>query len=180
MPVGRKNKPTALKILQGNPGKRKLNKHEPQPSGVATCPSHLDAGAKAEWKRVAKELKSIGLLTSVDRAAMGAYCCAYSRWAEAEKQIQKIGTVIRSPKSGFPIANPHVSISNTALDLMRKFCVEFGLTPASRTRLQVEPAGREDPFAEFMAEIGANDPIDDISDSGSTPAQAERSDTAQS
>lgn len=180
MPVGRKPKPTALKVLQGNPGKRKLNKREPQPSGVATCPSHLDAGAKAEWKRVAKELKSIGLLTSVDRAAMAAYCCVYSRWAEAEKKIQKFGTVISSPKSGFPIANPHVSISNTALDLMRKFCVEFGLTPASRTRLQVEPASGADPFAEFMQEIGANDPIDDSSNSGSTTAQADSSDSTQS
>jgi P27 family predicted phage terminase small subunit len=166
--AGRRPKPTALKILQGNPGKRALNKHEPKPTGVPTCPSHLAAKAKAEWKRIGKELRAVGLLTVVDRAALAAYCTVYARWIDAEEQIQKFGTVIKSPKSGFPIANPYVGVSNTALDLMRKFCVEFGLTPASRTRLQVEPASGTDPFEEFMAEIGANDPIDDSSDSRGT------------
>jgi len=29
--AGRKPKPTALKIIEGNPGKRPLNKNEPKP-----------------------------------------------------------------------------------------------------------------------------------------------------
>ena len=140
-----------------------MNRREPKPTGVPTCPTHLDSVAKREWTRIAKELIAIGLLTSVDRAALAAYCSSYSRWASAEKQIQKFGAVIKSPKSGFPIANPYVGIANTALDLMRKFSVEFGLTPASRSRLQVEPRdGQHDSFEAFMAEIGANDSTDDL------------------
>lgn len=63
-------KPTELKRLQGNPGKRRLNDSEPRP--VATlprCPSHLTGEAKAEWRRVARGLYEAGLLTQVDRAA---------------------------------------------------------------------------------------------------------------
>jgi len=155
--VGRKPKPTALKELQGNPGKRALNKHEPKPTGIPTCPTQLDAAAKREWKRISRGLIAIGLLTSVDRAALAGYCSSYSRWITAEEQIQKFGLVIKSPKSNFPIQNPYVSVANTALDTMRKFATEFGLTPASRTRLQVEPAGGQaDPFEAFMREIGAD------------------------
>jgi P27 family predicted phage terminase small subunit len=164
MPVGRKPKPTALKELQGNPGKRPLNKREPKPTGVPTCPSHLDANAKKEWKRISKELLAIGLLTSVDRAALAAYCAAYSRWIAAEESIARFGLVIKAP-SGYPVQNPFVSIANTAMDHMRKYATEFGLTPASRTRLQVEPKRTdEDPFKAFMTSIGASDELTPTND----------------
>ncbi|MEQ8198694.1 MAG: phage terminase small subunit P27 family, partial [Clostridiaceae bacterium] len=32
---GRKPKPTAIKVLEGNPGKRPLNKNEPKPEKKA-------------------------------------------------------------------------------------------------------------------------------------------------
>ena len=51
--------PTALKISRGNPGKRPLNDREPQPEGVARCPSWLCDVAKAEWKRLAGELRGM-------------------------------------------------------------------------------------------------------------------------
>jgi P27 family predicted phage terminase small subunit len=156
--AGRRPKPTALKELQGNPGKRALNKHEPKPGGIPKCPVHLDKDAKREWKRISVELIALGLLTSVDMAALAAYCSAYSRWAAAEKNIQKFGMVIRSKKSGEPVKNPYVLIADAALDHLRKFGTEFGLTPASRSRLQVEPPTVEkDAFTAFMEELGAGD-----------------------
>ena len=154
---GRKPKPTALKQLAGNPGKRALNKNEPKPSGVPTCPDHLDVIAKAEWERVSGELVVLGLLTTIDRAALAAYCAAYSRWINAEEQVQRFGAVIKSPKSGFPIQNPYAAIANTAIDQMRKFASEFGMTPASRSRLSVGTPTSADPFTEFMTSIGAEE-----------------------
>jgi len=155
--AGRKPIPTAIKQLNGNPGKRPLNRNEPKfgTHGV-TCPKHLDKTARAEWKRVSAELSTTGLLTTVDRAALAAYCAAWSRWVDAELNIQKFGTVIKSPKSGFPIQNPYVGIANTALDQMRKFAVEFGMTPSSRSRISTADGPTSgDPFADFMASIGA-------------------------
>ena len=50
---GRKPKPTAIKILEGNPGKRQLNKYEPSPDKLAPeCPDWLSEEAKAEWFRL--------------------------------------------------------------------------------------------------------------------------------
>ena len=49
--AGRKPKPTAIKELEGNPGKRKLNNKEPKPDkGMPVCPEWLPPEAKAEWK----------------------------------------------------------------------------------------------------------------------------------
>jgi P27 family predicted phage terminase small subunit len=140
---GRKPTPTALKILKGNPGHRSLNENEPQPTGVPTCPDHLDAIATEEWNRISIELVSLGLLTSVDRAALAAYCAAYGRWADAEINIQKYGTVIKT-KNGNAIPNPYVGIANRGMDLMHKFLVEFGLTPSSRSRLSVSASAPAD------------------------------------
>jgi len=156
MSAGRRPKPTALKQIQGSRIRNRGN--EPQPSGVPKCPAHLDAAAKREWKRISRELSALGLLTSIDMAALAAYCQTFSRWAAAEENIAKFGAVIRSPKSGFPIANPYVGVANTALTLMRQFAAEFGLTPASRSRLSIDPGQKPaDPFSAFMASLGAED-----------------------
>lgn len=163
---GRRPKPTALKELQGNPGHRALNHNEPKPTGIPTCPKHLDKTAKAEWRRISEALISLGLLTSVDRAALAAYCAAYSTWVEAETSMQKFGRVITSP-SGYSIQSPYVGIRNTSLDLMRKFLVEFGMTPASRSRLQLssDTPPAKDAFEAFMQSIGA-DSLNDVQPEG--------------
>lgn len=157
--AGRRPKPSAIRELEGNRGHRPINKSEPKPSGIPTCPKHLDKVAQTEWKRISAELQQMGLLTAVDRAALAAYCQSYSRWAAAEAGLQKHGLVIKAP-SGYPINSPYVGIANTALDQMRKFLVEFGLTPASRSRISTSGAEPQDSFEQFMASLGAADEIE--------------------
>lgn len=151
---GRKPKPTALKVLEGNPGKRPLNKNEPQPEKKAPrCPSWLEPEAKKEWKRMAKTLETIGVLTQVDKAAFAGYCQAYARWKEAEEFLSKHGTIFKIP-SGYIQQVPQVSIAQTYLKVMKDFCSEFGLTPAARTRIQVDSAvGQEDDPMESILKV---------------------------
>ena len=88
MTRGRKPKPTALKIAEGNPGKRRINGNEPKPPGsLPDCPPHLSAVAREEWNRIAASLNRIGLLTQVDRTTMAGYCQCYGRWVEAEQKL---------------------------------------------------------------------------------------------
>ncbi len=150
---GRKPKPTALKILEGNPGRRPLNPAEPAPAAGArppNCPRHLDPDARREWRRLARQLHGLGLITQVDRSALAAYCQAWSRWIAAEKIIAADGLTVTTDKGNL-IQHPAVGIANKALDLMLKFGVEFGLTPSSRSRLQVAPPAEADPFEVFTA-----------------------------
>ena len=79
MTRGRKPKPTALKRLDGNPGKRGYNHAEPAPpEGCPDCPPHLSEPAREEWHRIAGTLHEMGVLTLVDRAALAAYCQSYA------------------------------------------------------------------------------------------------------
>jgi P27 family predicted phage terminase small subunit len=146
-----------MKRAQGNPGRRPLNNNEPKPTGIPQCPSHLNEVAKREWRRIAPELIALGLLTKIDRAALAGYCVSYSRWVAAEQSVDKFGAVIRLKDSDTPLRNPHVAIANAALDQMRKFLTEFGMTPASRSRIQVAPTEAKDSFQEFMKGLGAED-----------------------
>lgn len=145
--------PTALKLLRGNPGKRRLSEDEPETKvEIPTCPGHLSSISKKEWRRVTKELQVLGLVSKVDRAALGGYCDAYGRWAEAAKQLQEFGLIFRSP-NGYPMPSPYLAILTTALDQMRAFLTEFGMTPASRTRVRTTNPKQRDLFDDFLHEL---------------------------
>lgn len=132
---GRRPIPTRLKVLAGNPGKRPLNHDEPQPAPeIPQSPAELGPVAKREWDRLVVELSQLGLMTNLDRAALAAYCGAYALWAEATENIQKYGTMVKSP-SGYPIQSPYVAIANRQAELMMRIASEFGFTPASRSRI---------------------------------------------
>lgn len=138
---GRKPIPTHMKLVAGNPGKRPVNKNEPKPEPkIPPCPEHLSEAAKREWDSMSKELASMGLLTKIDGAALAGYCDAYGRWAEASLMLQKHGMIMKGAKGG-PIQSPYLQIVNRALEQMRSFLIEFGMTPSSRARISVQ---RED------------------------------------
>jgi len=147
---GRKPKPTEVKKLEGNPGKRALNKKEPKPESVVPrCPSHLPDVAKAEWRRITKELHALGLLSRIDRAALVAYCQAWSDYIEADEEITVQGAVIVSEKGGM-YQNPWVGIKNSALNRLVKIAAEFGMTPSSRSRVSSEKPSDDDEIARML------------------------------
>ena len=129
--------PTALRVLEGNPSKRPLNRLEPQPRARAPkCPDHLDEGAKKEWKRLLPILRRMRLVTEADGIALGNLCQAYSTMAQAQVKLNKTGLLYG--KEGQPIrASPLLRIIHECSDRINILCREFGLTPAARSRLQM-------------------------------------------
>lgn len=151
---GRKPKPTRLKVITGNPGKRALNMDEPRPEpAVPECPPELGDSAQREWQRLAGELAKLRVLTNLDRAALAAYCNAYALWAEAVAAVQRYGVMIKSP-TGFPIQSPYVSIVNRQAEIMMRIASEFGFTPASRGRIS---APQEDDEPNFFDKLESSD-----------------------
>lgn len=152
---GRKPTPTAIKKLEGNPGKRPLNEKEPMPVKKApSCPKWLDKEAKREWKRLASKLELMGVLTEVDMAAFAGYCQSYARWKENEEFISKNGSLVRTP-SGYWQQVPQVSIAQQYLKQMGRYAEQFGLTPAARSRIisdTVKSSGVVDEMEELLNE----------------------------
>lgn len=142
---GGKPKPTALKILEGNRGKRKLSALEPIPSPQPpSAPSHLNAYALEEWQRICPGIAAMGMLSTIDQAALAAYCTSYAKWREAEETLEHhrktdptFSLVVRT-KSGAFMPHPLLGVSNTAARDMVRYAVEFGFTPSARARLGMD------------------------------------------
>lgn len=168
---GRKPRPTHLKLVTGNPGGRPLNPNEPKPEpAIPAVPPHLPDAAKVEWGRVAHWAYDLGILTQLDRAVLAAYCAAYADWVKYSElverhgpvtligqrkvtRVKKDGTAETEESGGYPQQSVYVSMANKAEARMVRAAAEFGFTPSSRSRVNVEPgsAGRSaDPASKYL------------------------------
>ena len=148
-------KPTKLKLLAGNPGKRPLNHREPQPRRTAPrCPTWLGMEARAVWKRMVPELRRMGVLTVIDGEALAAFCQTYARWRRAEAFLEKHGDVYplrdENGRVRYMQQFPQVAIARSLLLVLKTFYQEFGMTPSARTRIEIEP-GVDDDVESFRA-----------------------------
>ncbi len=140
---GRRPTPTALKLVTGNPGKRTLNKNEPKPRAKApTCPAHFDAKGKAVWKKLCTLLKGMGVLTEADGFALERLVDCYRDIEECRELIEKDGRTYKTEDMNGNILvknNPAVTQQRAADAMFKSYLVEFGLTPAARSKVNVEP-----------------------------------------
>lgn len=160
MSAGRKNLPTVIKEMHGEHRKNRLNRNEPSPErGSPEPPEFLTEGAKKEWKYISYYLDKIGMLTKIDKAALAAYCQAYDRWARVEELLKQraerdrdFGGMLELTSNGNVVQTPLLGVANRAIEIMSKFLTEFGMTPASRARLVIEPpseGGEKDELQDF-------------------------------
>lgn len=149
--MGRPRKPTAIKILEGNPGKRPLpNEPRFRPMDFQP-PSWLDSEGKKVWKFLAPELEKLNLLSQADYMAFVALCQTWAIWISCQRFLKKSGMTFSTP-NGYVQQRPEVSISHKVLDQLKSLLTEFGLTPASRSRISLPPAEEgEDPMEALLS-----------------------------
>ena len=151
---GRKPKPTHLKEIAGNPGKRPLNKNEPKaPPADLLAPAHLRGQELKVWKRLAPLLAAMKVFRQPDRDLLEQYCTAYQEWRRAVTEVRKKGGAVSKTPSGYGQVSPWVARVKAEREEMRRIMVEFGMTPSSRSRLQVAgdlqtPGDEDDDFFE--------------------------------
>ena len=168
--AGRRPKPTVLKLVTGNPGKRAINKREPKPRReIPSCPAHLSDSAKVAWGRLCVILDRMGVLTEADSLALERLCDCYTEILECREIVARDGrtyssittkttseegeeTTTEEVKSLLK-ANPAVAMLADADRRFKSYLVEFGLTPAARTKVKTEPDGDEkkDPLGKYFA-----------------------------
>ena len=133
-------KPTALRILEGNPGKLPLNRHEPQPSKLVEVepPADFPEEGKAVFVALSKELIRCGLMTAVDVEAFSRYVKLLLEYRLAESQIDgQLVFPVRNKDGEFSplIPNAWTRVRDRAHDRLLKLEREFGMTPGSRVRM---------------------------------------------
>jgi len=160
--MGNRPKPTALKLLQGNPGRRPINKFEPQPKrGIPTMPKWLREFpiAVKEWRRESKELDQMGILTAAESGGLAMRCYLAAQIQEIALEIKKEGRVSymsRMDSLGNEImeakTNPKcVQIKNLITEY-RQSGTLLGLDPSSRSKLKVEKKKPKDEAEDFLKE----------------------------
>ena len=149
---GRKPKPVALKLIQGNPGKRKLNTSEPKyerPSNLE-CPDWLGDYGREMWGRVAHLLHDQGVLRVTDIQVLEAYCDAYDQFRKAQIAVNDDGVLME--QDGRTVKNPAIAIVREASAAMMSFGATLGLDPMNRQRIVgSSPNHREgNPFSDLI------------------------------
>jgi len=140
-------KPTNLKLLEGNRGKRKLPKNEFKPFPKAPkVHLDLDRQAKKTWKRLAKVLEPVGLLTEADGDLFAMLCQARSRIFKCHSFIKENNPSLvqvvkkedsKGNKSHTIKPGPYVVMEKQYYELFRRLAGEFGLSPRGRIGLTV-------------------------------------------
>lgn len=137
--MGNRHKPTNLKVLEGNRGKRDLPHNEPKPRPLEPKkPRNLGQRACRIWKRISPPLIRLGLLTENDGDSFGALCATLARLEEIRGLINKpdFDIILTSDKTAARI-HPLFTEERHRMAQLRQQAAEFGMSPRGRTGLQV-------------------------------------------
>lgn len=156
--AGRRPVPSALNDLRGNPGKRAKNHLEPKPKSTVKKPPKLARNRPAvnrAWNKIAPELEELGLLTGLDALAFRMMLEHGVISLEALHEMRMPDGTLqlsREDENGVERKHPMLQIFRDNSNMMLKYLQEFGMTPASRVRLKVEPEEREKSLADILFE----------------------------
>ena len=114
--VGRPPKSNVVKLVSGNPGKRKLRPDPIVEMGAPNKPEWFSEEASAEWDRVVPGLVKQGVLAKQDRSMLSVYCHVHSR---------VIAYAIEGKDPPPSLVAQH-----------RGLAASFGLEPAARVRVK--------------------------------------------
>lgn len=128
----------------------------PDSTRLPDPPVYLNIAARREWRRMGRRLLAAGLVTNLDVSTLAAYCAVYARWADAEAKVQKTGTIIKVGSQFQP--SPYLTLANKALDQMLRLMSEFGMSPASRSRLPAHERPKSHKVAESTPVKPGGDP----------------------
>lgn len=132
--MSRRPKPTALRVLEGNPGKRALGRREPQPSlGAPVQPPWISREAKTVWRELTPILQRMGVLTEADGLALAALCEEFATYKRLRRRTRYHETY--ETGGGMRRLTPDAAAADACLRQVRCLLAEFGLTPSARARL---------------------------------------------
>lgn len=145
---GSKPKPNEIKKLTGS---KHYNPDEPRMPKTANLrmPRGLSRDAQRFWRRYATILSESGVLTAGDLATFELCCKSYGVACEAYREIQEQG-LTTVDKNGSVRKHPLLQVFRDATRQYTQLAALFGLDPANRSRLKVDPQV-EDPFEQWVS-----------------------------
>lgn len=136
--AGRRPKPPEVKEGMGNPGRREMPTPPPRVSGIPEPPARLQGSSLDCWNRVADLLHKRHQLT-LD--SLESLACLAETYAERERHLgvlNRRGWVMKvTTTTGAKVERPRpeVAMYQDADRRYRAWLIEFGLTDASRGKV---------------------------------------------
>ncbi len=147
---GRKPTPTHLKIVKGNPGRRPLNKNEPTfDQDLPQPPAYLSTEAQGIFIVLRDRIDSMGYASSSHTEALALCALRLEEVQRCTHVLNEKGPTYTKriklgvDKKGQPIfdetvkTRPEVIMRHEAAKHAQSLLAEFGLTPASATKIVV-------------------------------------------
>lgn len=142
---GPQPKPDQLKALEGNPGKRPINKEAPIADGRPECPPQVGEYGRLVWERVINSMPD-RLYGTADTEMLAAYCVAAERHRDACVEISqnKYDGEGDRPSKWFPVMAQQAT-------LIMQLGGKLGLDPVSRSSINMAPEKSVSKFGSLMA-----------------------------
>ena len=127
--------PTQLKMIRGTYREDRAPENEPQPKRVAPAPPRgLSKQARKVWTAYAEKLETLGVLTEIDGLAFTLLSIHYDIAWQASQVVNDEG-ITDVDNNGGTRKHPALQILRDNSQMFLRFATEFGLTPASRSRI---------------------------------------------
>lgn len=152
--------PTAVHIARGNPGHKKKADldldREPNTKPILKlppAPEYLGEYGAREWYRSGPLLIENKLLHEGDLQVFEAYCLNVELMVQSQFAIKRDGMFPLGARGR--VRNPAIAAFGQASTAIRGFAAEFGLTPAARSRIKLQPDDTD-----FLGDLGSGDEDD--------------------
>lgn len=155
--MGKGRKRLAPEILKLNGAYEKHpereNKRAPKANGnVPDPPDYFNDDELLKWNELVIDLQSMGIMSSDCREQMIAYCIAYGGYMETRRWVAQEGSVLI--ENGNQKRNPRMTDLHKFSEQMNKLRPEFGLTPASRSKLvSMKNGDEDDPMDQLLSRL---------------------------
>lgn len=143
--MSRRPLPTETKRLQGTLENSRINPNEPQVTITIPVPADwLPDEVKEIFRDFALQFAQMRVLSEADGKALELLAEAYYEYQQARQFIHANGSTYKSDTANGTIvrAYPQVAIAADAYKRVRAMLIEFGATPAARSRVNALPEGK--------------------------------------
>lgn len=155
--------PSILRYIRGNPSKAPMNDGEPVPEAITNIepPEEIadDPLAVRKWNKTVPMLLRMRVFTAADTDAWTIYCRTWACWMRAKAKCEQFGrdNITTEPDPADPSkrrikwTQPYTwSVEERSLaNDLRRLQQEFGLTPSSRSQVDIHDSPSEDPIGAY-------------------------------
>ena len=128
-----------LKLLEKNPGKRKIpNNPKVRPLIDIKPAKWLSKVAKEYFKRIKTRLLRAKIVTELDEESIFILCQSYADFQKYTKVLEDEGATVSDGRGGVK-KHPATTLQKESFNRFQTLADRFGLNPTSRNRLDVTP-----------------------------------------